>query len=52
MNIGRSAINQTTQNEQTSSVLPYAGNNGEKILKSMNKFLKRVLPSNVKTCTA
>ena len=33
-------------------VLPYAGNKGEKILKSMNKFSTRVLPCNVKTCTA
>ena len=51
MNIERSAINQTTQNEQDKRhllVLPYAGNKGEKILKSMNKFSSRVLPSNVK----
>ena len=55
MNIERSTINQTTQNEQDKRhllVLPYAGNKGEKILKSMNKFSTRVLPCNVKTCTA
>ena len=55
MNIERSAINQTTQNEQDKRhllVLPYAGNKGEKILKSMNKFSSRVLPSNVKILTA
>ena len=55
MNIERSTINQTTQNEQDKRhllVLPYAGNKGEKILKSMNKFSIRVLPSNVKICTA
>ena len=32
-------------------VLPYAGNKGEKISKSINKFSTRVLPCNVKTCT-
>ena len=55
MNIERSTINQTTQNEQDKRhllVLPYAGNKGEKILKSMNKFSTRVLPCNVRTCTA
>ena len=41
MNIEHSTINQTTQNEQDKRhllVLPYAGNKGENILKSMNKF--------------
>ena len=55
MNIEHSTINQTTQNEQDKYhllVLLYAGNKGEKILKSMNKFSTRVLPCNVKTCTA
>ena len=55
MNIERSTINQTTQNEQDKRnllVLPYAGKKGEKILKSINKFSTRVLPCNVKTCTA
>ena len=55
MNIERSTINQTTQNEQDKRhllVLPYAGNKGEKILKSMNKFSTRNLPCNVKICTA
>ena len=55
MNIERSAINQTTQNEQDKRhllVLPYAGNKGEKILNSMNKFSTRVLPCTVKTLTA
>ena len=55
INIERSAINQTSQNEQDKHhllVLPYAGNKGEKILKSMNKFSTRVLPCNLKTCTA
>ena len=55
MNIERSTINQTTQNEQDKRhllVLPYAGNKGEKILKSMNKLSTQVLPCNVKTCTA
>ena len=33
-------------------VLTYAGNKGEKILKSMNNFSTRVLPCNFKTCTA
>ena len=33
-------------------VLTYAGNKGEKILKSMNNFSTRVLPCNLKTCTA
>ena len=55
LNIERSTINQSTQNEQDKRhllVLPYADNKREKILKSMNKFSTRVLPSNVKTCTA
>ena len=55
MNIKRSTINQTAQNEQDKHhllVLPYAGNKGEKILKPMNKFSTRVLPCYVKTCTA
>ena len=55
MNIRRATINETTNNEQYKLhllVLPYAGNKGEKILKSMNKFSTRVLPCNVKTCTA
>ena len=54
MNIKRSTINQTAQNVQDKHLLllPYAGNKGEKILKSMNKFSTRVLPCNVKTCTA
>ena len=55
MNIERSTINQTTQNKQNEChllVLPYAGNNGEKILKSMNKISTQVLPCNVKTCMA
>ena len=55
MNIEHSTINKTTQNEQDKYhllVLPYAGNKGEKILKSMNKFSTRVLPCNVKTCAA
>ena len=55
MNIERSTINHTTQNKQDKChllVLPYAGNKGEKILKSMNKFSSRVLPSNVKILTA
>ena len=55
MNIERSTINQTTQNEQDKlhlSVLLYAGNKREKILKWMRKFSTRVLPCNVKTCTA
>ena len=55
MNVERLTINHTTQNEQDKRhllVLPYAGNKGEKILKSMNKFLTRVLPCNVQTCTA
>ena len=55
VNIKHSTINQTAQNEQDKhhlSVLPYAGNKGEKILKSMNKFSTQVLPCNVKTCTA
>ena len=34
------------------SILPYAGNKGEKILKSRNKFSSRVLLSNVKTSIA
>ena len=54
MNIERSTINQTSQKEQDkrhSLVLLYAGNKGEKILKSINKFSTRVLPRNVKTCT-
>ena len=54
MNIRRATINETTNNEQYKLhllVLPYAGNKGEKILKSMNKFSTRVLPCNVKTCT-
>ena len=54
MNVERLTINHTTQNEQDKRhllVLPYAGNKGKKILKSMNKFLTRVLPCNVKTCT-
>ena len=53
MPIERSAINQTAQNEQDKRhllVLPYVGNKGEKILKSMNKFSTRVLPCNVKKC--
>ena len=43
VNIERSTINQTTQNEQDKRhlfVMPYAGNKGVKILKSMNKFSK------------
>ena len=55
MNIEHSTKNQTTQNEQGKRhllVLPYAGNKGEKILKSMNNFSTRVLPCNLKTCTA
>ena len=55
MNNKCSTINQTTLNEQEKrhlSVLPYAGNKGEKILKLMNKFSSRVLPCNVKTCIA
>ena len=55
MNIERSTINQTTQNEQDKLhllVLLYAGNKREKILKWMRKFSTRVLPCNVKTCTA
>ena len=54
MNIERSTINQSTQNEQDKRhllVLPDAGNKREKILKSVNRFSTRVLPSNVKTCT-
>ena len=55
MNIKHSTINQTAQNEQDKHhllVLPYAGNKGEKILKSMNKFSTQVFSCNVKTCTA
>ena len=54
MNIERSTINQTAVNEEKKHhflVLPDAGNKGEKILKSRNKFSSRVLPWNVKTCT-
>ena len=53
MNIERSTINQTAQNEQDKHnlvVLPYAGNKGENILKSMTKLSTRVLPCNTKTC--
>ena len=48
MNIERSTISQTTKIAKTEQdnrywlVLPYAGNKGEKIFKSMNKFLSRV----------
>ena len=55
MNIERSTINQTTQNEQGKRhllVLPYAGNKRKKILKSINKFSTRILSCNVKICTA
>ena len=55
MNIERSTINQTTQNEHDKHrllALPYVGNKGEKILKSMNKSSTQVLSCNVKTCTA
>ena len=55
MNTERSTINQTALNEQEKrhfSVLPHAGKRGEKILKSIKKFLSRVLPCNVKTCIA
>ena len=55
MNIERSTINQTAQNEQDKHnlvVLPYAGNKGENILKSMTKLSTRVLPCNAKTCAA
>ena len=55
MNIEYLTVNQTALNEQEKRhliVLPYAGNKGEKILKSRNKFSSRVLPSNVKTCIA
>ena len=54
MNIERSTINQTTQNEQDKRhllVSPYAGNKGEKISKSINKSSTRVLSCNVKTYT-
>ena len=53
--IERSTIDQTAQNEQKKCHLldlPYAGNKGEKILKSINKFSSRVSPCNVKTCIA
>ena len=53
MNIERSTITQTALNDQEKHhllVLPYAGNKGETILKSINKFSSRVLPCNVKTC--
>ena len=53
MNIERSTINQTAQNEQDKHnlvVLPYAGNKGENILKSMTKLSTRDLPCNAKTC--
>ena len=52
MNIERSTITQTALNDQQKRhllVLLYAGNNGETILKSINKFSSRVLPCNVKT---
>ena len=55
MNTERSTINETTQSEEDKRhllVLPYAANEGEKILKLMNKFSTWVLPSNVKMCTA
>ena len=55
INIDCSTINQTALDEQEKRhllVLPNAGNKGEKILKSMNKFSLQVLPCNVKTCIA
>ena len=55
MHIERSTINQTAQNEQDKRhllVLPYVGNKGEKILKSMNKFSTRVLLCNIEKCIA
>ena len=42
MNIEQSTINETILNEQEKCqllVLPYAGNKGEKIMKSVNKFI-------------
>ena len=53
--IERSAIDQTAQNEQKKCHLldlPSAGNKGERILKSINKFSSRVSRCNVKICIA
>ena len=51
MNIECSTINEAVLNKQDKRhflVLPYAGNKGEKILKSMNNFSSEVLPCNVR----